>query len=369
MILIENPSNDPAYNLALEEFLHLHRRPLRDVFMLWRNEPTVVIGRHQNTYDEINREYVEAAGVHVVRRNSGGGAVYHDLGNLNFSFLVDGDERGFDFERFTQPVIRTLRQLGVEAENSGRNDVVIADRKISGNAQYRRRSATSATTGRLLHHGTILFDSNLEHVAKALNQAQSSKFRVQSEENKPLCAPHSALCYAGTPASNTGRAVASIRSRVTNVAEHLPVKITMEEFSDRLTENVIAEYGLQPDTIRDEEREAICKLRDEKYRSWDWNYGGSIATCNSAPPFWTHTGLRKFPWGTLDIRLEVREGKIASCVFYGDFFSPDDPQTFSNQFIGLTFDRTILENALPEREIRRVFPDLEKNALFDMIFP
>ena len=327
MILIENLSTDPTYNLALEEFLHLHRRPLCAAFMLWRNEPTVVIGRNQNTYEEIHRKYVEAAGVHVVRRNSGGGAVYHDLGNLNFSFLVDDCESGFHFERFTQPVIRTLHQLGVSAENSGRNDIAIAGRKISGNAQYRRN-------GRLLHHGTILFDSNLEHLAQALHFA---------------------------PDKYVSRAVASIRSRVTNVVEHMPKKITMEEFRDLLTKNVIAEYGIQPEMPSDCEHEAVVRLRDEKYRSRDWNYGYS-------PPFWTHTGVQTFPWGTLDIRFEVRDGKIASCMFYGDFFSPGDPKTLAAQLTGLIFDRKIFENALPDSGIRRVFPDLTKKELLDMIF-
>ncbi|MCL2118765.1 MAG: lipoate--protein ligase [Planctomycetaceae bacterium] len=334
MIQIENVSTDPAYNLALEEFLHLHRQPLCDVFLLWQNEPTVVIGRHQNTFDEIHRDYVETAGVHVVRRNSGGGAVYHDLGNLNFSFLVDDCENGFHFERFTQPVIRTLEQLGVKAENNGRNDVVIVSatstttrRKISGNAQYRRN-------GRLLHHGTILFDANLENLTKALNYA---------------------------PEKYISRAVASIRSRVTNVCEHLPVQISMVEFRDLLAKNVVAEYGIEPGSLCDREQEAVLKLRDEKYRTRAWNYGHS-------PPFWTHTGVQKFSWGTLDIRLEVRDDKIASCVFYGDFFSLDDPQTLAGHLIGLTFDRRTLQISLPESEIHRVFPDLAKNQLLDMIF-
>ena len=327
MIQIDNFSTDPAYNLALEEFLHLHRQPLCDVFLLWQNEPTVVIGRHQNTFDEIHRDYVEAAGVHVMRRNSGGGAVYHDLGNLNFSFLVDDCENGFHFERFTQPVIRTLEQLGVTAENSGRNDIAIAGLKISGNAQFR-------CNGRLLHHGTILFDANLENLAKALNVA---------------------------PEKYVSRAVASIRSRVTNVCEHLAAHIPISEFREQLAKNVMAEYGIKPDSLSDREQEAVCRLRDEKYRCWEWNYGTS-------PPFWTHTGVQKFPWGTLDVRLEVRNGEIASCVFYGDFFSPDDPQTLAGRLIGLRFDRRTLENTLPESEIRRVFPDLMKMQLLDMIF-
>ena len=327
MIQIENISTDPAYNLALEEFLHLHRQPLRDAFLLWQNEPTVVIGRNQNTIDEIHCDYVEAAGVHVVRRNSGGGAVYHDLGNLNFSFLVDDCEQVFSFERFTRPVIHTLRQLGVEAENSGRNDIAIVGRKISGNAQYRRY-------GRLLHHGTILFDANLENLTKALNYA---------------------------PEKYVSRAVASIRNRVTNVCEHLPQRITIAEFRDLIEKNVIAEYGIQPGSLTDDEQEIVLKLRDEKYLSRDWNYGQS-------PPTWTKMFLRKFPWGTLDVRLKVREGKIASCAFYGDFFSSDDPHSLAAQFIGRSFDRQTLETALPESEIRRVFPDLAKHLLLDMVF-
>ena len=327
MIQIENFSTDPAYNLALEEYLHLHRQPLRNAFLLWQNEPTVVVGRHQNTFDEIQREYVEAAGVHVVRRNSGGGAVYHDLGNLNFSFLVDDCESGFHFERFTQPVIRTLEQLGIVAENSGRNDIAIAGRKISGNAQYRRN-------GRLLHHGTILFDANLEHLAKALHFA-AEKY--------------------------VSRAVASIRSRVTNVREHLAVPIPISEFRERLAENVVAEYGIESDTLRDREQEAVCRLRDEKYRCWEWNYGVSS-------PFWTCMGVQKFSWGTLDLRLEVRDGKIASCAFYGDFFSADDPQILVRQLAGLRFDRRTLDSVLPENEIQRVFPELGKQQLLDMVF-
>lgn len=331
MIVIENFSNDPAYNLALEEFLLLHRRPIRDVFFLWQNEPTVVIGRHQNTFDEINREYVKANNVHVVRRNSGGGAVYHDLGNLNFSFLVDerggNHENGFRFDRFTQPVIHTLKQLGVHAENSGRNDIAIAGRKISGNAQYR-------SGGRLLHHGTILFDSNLENLSMALNYA---------------------------PEKYVSRAVASIRSRVSNVCEHLTKRIDMAEFRRLLSENAIAEYGLECDSLNEMERQAVMRLRDEKYHNWDWNYGRS-------PAFWTHTGLQKFPWGTLDVRLEVQNGKVVSCAFYGDYFSPGDPQVLAEQLIGLPFDRAVFENSLTENDIRDVFPELPKISLLNMLF-
>ena len=349
MILIENNSPccggqcslDPTFNLALEEFLHLHRQPPVDAFMLWQNEPTIVIGRNQNTVDEINRNYVEAASIHVVRRNSGGGAVYHDLGNLNFSFLVDDCESGYHFDRFTQPVICTLQQLGIRAENSGRNDIAIAGRKISGNAQYRCHR-------RLLHHGTILFDTNLENLAKALKYAPDR--------------------IVGRSTDNVSRAVASICSRVTNVCEHLPVQITISEFRDLLVKNVTAAYDLKPDALDSDELEAVCKLRDEKYRSRDWNYCWPECRRGHSPSFWTHTCMRKFPWGKLDVRLEVREGIIAYCVFYGDFFSSSDPQTLASRFIGLTFNRRKLETELPENDVRRIFPDLEKKQLLDMFF-
>jgi len=328
MILFDHFTTDPAFNLALEEYFLLHRRPLGDVFMLWQNEPTVVIGRYQNAFDEINSEYVEAAGVHLVRRNSGGGAVYHDLGNLNYSFLIDDGASEFHFERFTVPVIRTLQQLGIQAENSGRNDIIIAGRKISGNAQYRR-------DGRLLHHGTILFDANLENLAKALNYA---------------------------PEKYVTRAVASIRSRVTNVCEHLPRNMTMAEFRRLLAQNVIADYGLRHGALRDDERNEVCKLSDEKYRNREWNYGQS-------PPSWTHVAAQKFPWGTVDLRLEVRDGAILACALYGDFFSSGEPRTLASHFVGQLFDRQTLDNTLQESEIARVFPDMTKHQLLAMIFP
>jgi len=162
MLEIINRSNDPFFNLALEEYLLDNPEIKEDIFLLWQNRPVVVVGRNQNTIEEINQRFIQDKGIEVVRRISGGGAVYHDLGNINFTFIVnDAPSLTLDFTRFTAPVIRALQTIGVKAEDQGRNDISIDGRKFSGNAQCRQQ-------GRLMHHGTILFDTNLEDMEQAL---------------------------------------------------------------------------------------------------------------------------------------------------------------------------------------------------------
>ena len=232
---LETGSTDPAYNLAFEEYVLTHRMD-GDYLILWQNDNTVVVGQNQNTAAEINRAFVEAHGVHVVRRTTGGGAVYHDLGNLNFTFITDvGESNALDLKLFCEPVVRTLATLGVKAEVNGRNDITIDGKKFSGNSQYIRQ-------GRVMHHGTIMFDSDLSVVGEAL--------RVD-------------------PTKIQTKGIRSVRSRVTNVAEHLPERVTLPEFRRILLENILREnpgeeYPLTPDDLA-----AVEKLRDnEKFRAW-----------------------------------------------------------------------------------------------------
>ena len=248
---------DPRENLALEGYIINNCRSDEVWLYLWQNRNTVVIGRNQNPWRECNMEAIRRDGVTLVRRSSGGGAVFHDDGNLNFTFITDADGSStLDMKVFCEPVVRTLATLGVKAEVNGRNDITIDGKKFSGNSQYIRQ-------GRVMHHGTIMFDSDLSVVGEAL--------RVD-------------------PTKIQTKGIRSVRSRVTNVAEHLPERVTLPEFRRILLENILREnpgeeYPLTPDDLA-----AVEKLRAERYATWEWNYGKSPACTMLRRSAWTAAG-------------------------------------------------------------------------------
>ena len=279
MFYLESPSRDPYFNLALEEYVFERMDKSKSYFMLWQNDNTIVVGKYQNTAEEIDQAYVDAHGIRVARRLSGGGAVYHDKGNLNFTFIVDrADAPGLNFKIFVEPVIQALARFGVHAAFTGRNDLTIDGLKFSGNAQYARR-------GRLLHHGCIMLDSNLTGVADAL-RVKEAKF--------------------------ASKAVKSVRSRVTTINAHAPAPISMEDFKGALKECAMASGELEPCTLTEEDLAAVRKLRDEKYATWAWNYGCS--------PAYDMRREMKFPAGLVTAHLSAEGGKIKAVRFYGDFF-------------------------------------------------
>ena len=279
MFYLESPSRDPYFNLALEEYVFERMDKSKSYFLLWQNDNTIVVGKYQNTAEEIDQAYVDAHGIRVARRLSGGGAVYHDKGNLNFTFIVDrADAPGLNFKIFVEPVIQALARFGVHAAFTGRNDLTIDGMKFSGNAQYARR-------GRLLHHGCIMLDSNLTSVADAL-RVKEAKF--------------------------DSKAVKSVRSRVTTINAHAPAPISMEDFKGALKECAMASGELEPCTLTEEDLAAIRKLRDEKYATWAWNYGCS--------PAYDMRREMKFPAGLVTAHLSAEGGKIKAVRFYGDFF-------------------------------------------------
>ena len=240
MYVIENRDHRPQHNLALEEYLcRMAAREGCEFFMLWQNEPSIIVGRFQNTLEEINADFVRERGIHVVRRNSGGGAVYHDLGNINYSFVMADREGEFNFAFFTEPIIRALRSLGANAELSGRNDIAIDGKKVSGGAQYRRG-------GILLHHGTLLFDSDLDVLSQALKVSQE-KFR--------------------------SKGVKSVRARVGNIRPFLPQADSVTDFIALLEGRI---EGLTPRELTPDDRTEVETLMKEKYATWDWNYGKSL---------------------------------------------------------------------------------------------
>jgi lipoate-protein ligase A len=245
MLFIDNEGiTDPRINLAIEEYA-LKRLPESDSYLLFYiNEPSIIIGKNQNTLEEINIDYVEQQGLHVVRRLSGGGAVYHDLGNLNFSFITQDDGQSFhDYQKFTKPVVEALRKLGVEAELTGRNDIQVGERKISGNAQF-------TSKGRMFSHGTLLFASEMEHIVSAL--------KVNADKIK-------------------SKGIKSIRSRVANITEFLTSPMTIEQFRTALLETIFdTSVDLVPKyNLTDQDWKAIHELSKERYQNWEWNYGKS----------------------------------------------------------------------------------------------
>ena len=230
VIYLETGSQDPAYNLAFEEYVLSHRLE-GDYLILWQNDNTVVIGRNQNTEEEIDRAFVEAHGVRVVRRSTGGGAVYHDLGNFKYSFITEAREaENLTMEHFTQPVVSALRGLGLQAKASGRNDILVEGRKVSGTAQR-------LLNGRLLHHGTLLFDTNSDMVARAL-QADPEKFRSKSAK--------------------------SVRSRVGNIRDFLRKDMDLPTFWAYL-KTALAGNSFVAGALTLEELEIVEALKRSRY--------------------------------------------------------------------------------------------------------
>ena len=301
MFYLESPSRDPYFNLALEEYVFERMDKSKSYFMLWQNDNTIVVGKYQNTAEEIDQAYVDAHHIRVARRLSGGGAVYHDRGNLNFTFIVDrADAPGLNFKIFVEPVIQALARFGVHAAFTGRNDLTIDGMKFSGNAQYARR-------GRLLHHGCIMLDSNLTSVADAL-RVKEAKF--------------------------DSKAVKSVRSRVTTINAHAPAPISMEDFKGALKECAMASGELEPCTLTEEDLAAIRKLRDEKYATWAWNYGCS--------PAYDMRREMKFPAGLVTAHLSAEGGKIKAVRFYGDFFGGELGE-LEGAMVGLPLDGHLTE--------------------------
>jgi lipoate-protein ligase A len=303
MRYIRSDRTDPYYNLALEEYLFKYLED--DIFMLWQNNRTIVIGNYQNTLEEISCSYVKENDIHVVRRMSGGGAVYHDLGNINFTFITRESESGtFDFAYFTKAVIKTLEEYGIRAEFTGRNDLTIEGKKFSGNAQYRR-------AGRILHHGTILFNSDLEAVVKALNV---SDVKIQS------------------------KAIQSVKERVTNVKEHLKQPTTIESFMDSLVRQVSRENEMYPLYLTKEEERMIKDLRNQKYATWEWNYGVS--------PGCDLIKRKKHNSGMVETRINIERGKISTFKYYGDFFALENIAEVERAFIGAAMEENSIMKVL-----------------------
>lgn len=330
MLFIDNQGiTDPRINLAIEEYA-LKNLDIKDdgYLLFYINEPSIIIGKNQNTIEEINTDYVEKNGIHVVRRLSGGGAVYHDLGNLNYSFITKDEGDSFmNFRKFTEPVTQALQKLGINAELQGRNDILVEGRKISGNAQF-------ATRGRMFSHGTLMFDSEIENVVSAL------KVRKDKIESK---------------------GIKSIRSRVANISEFLEGKMTTKQFKELLLQYIfdgqdpIPEYKLTEDDWK-----KIHEISEKRYQNWDWNYGKS--------PKFNIQHSHRFPVGHIEFRLDVNKGQITECKIFGDFFGIGDVGDIEERLTGAKYERSEIAKVLEDIDIPHYFGNVTKDEIIELIY-
>lgn len=330
MVYLQSPSTDAEFNLALEQYVFDEMDPSREYFMLWQNASAIIVGKNQNTVEEIHRKYVEDHGIQVVRRLSGGGAVYHDMGNLNFTFIRHGgDTANMDLHAFCRPIASALRQLGVDAQVNGRNDITIDGRKFSGNSQYVKK-------GRIMHHGTLMFDSDLSVVSDCL---QVSKDKIES------------------------KGVKSVRSRVTNIREHLPEgkDITLEDFWKTLIRFMEEESGsMERYDWTPEDLVRVEEIRAQRYGRWQWNYGYS-------PRYSLRKERRVEGVGKILVSMEVKDGCLEQMEFYGDYFGSEDGAEVAAVLKGCAMERQALLERLAEVEMERYFHRLTVTQLVDIL--
>ncbi len=326
MYCIVSENNDAFFNLAAEEYLLKSFE--EDIFMLWQSEPCVVVGKHQNTYAEINYQYTRNHQIKIARRLSGGGTVFHDRGNLNFTFIRNGEPgKLVDFKRFVMPVIGMLQQLNVNAEMGGKNDILVDGKKISGNAEHVYKN-------RVLHHGTLLFSSDLERLGDAIRVKEGRYF---------------------------DKAVQSNRSRVMNISEKLKIPFDISMFQEKLYNYMLGNFN---DTaiykFNPEDRKQISQLVHEKYSTWEWIFGYS-------PDYYLQDKF-KFREGFLSFRLDVSKGKITGFQLYGDVLSSTEKNLLSEKITGLHHREDELFDVLKESQGKISISEKEIFSFLSLLF-
>lgn len=303
MIYIETGSTDVCYNFGLEYYFTVEK-PLDDtVFLFWRTTPTLMVGRYQNVLEEVDKAYADAHNIRIVRRMSGGGTIYTDMGGWQFTFIEEAADEEIHFQRYIAPVIDALAELGVQAEFNGRNDLTIGGRKISGNAQYR-------LGGRVVHHGSLLFDTDFAQMAAATTV---DSYKI------------------------TSKSIKSVRERVTNISEHLPAPMDAEAFKKQAVRHILGPEGTVY-TVTPEDSARIREIGRERFGSWESTYGQG--------PGFNIQRTGRFPGGMMRFQLDVKKGIIQRAAVSGDFFSTLDGEAIGNALAGRRYDRAAVRDAL-----------------------
>ena len=327
MLCIKNPDTDPHFNLAAEEYVLKNFND--NCFMLWRNRPSIIVGSHQNTLAEINLEYVKKNNIDVVRRLSGGGAVFHDLGNLNFTFIknVGPGENKVDFSQYTGPIIEVLRNMGLDARFEGRNDIMIDGKKISGNAQ-------AVSGNRVQHHGTLLFSSVMSDLSNAL-KVNPLKFK--------------------------DKAVKSVKSRVGNINEFLNDNMDVLTFRNRIMEHILATHeDARLYQYSEEDRKQINRLNEKKYDTWEWNFGSS--------PKYNLEKLIKTDGGNIEFHINVENGVMKDVRIFGDYFNTFDTKDIENLLKNTPHEEKQIKEKLNETDFDKYFHGVEKEEFIKGMF-
>ena len=326
MRYLKNPSTNPYYNMAFDEYC-LESLPIDEpVFFLWQNKPAVIVGYNQEVNTEVNLDYLKEKGIDLVRRVTGGGAVYHDLENLNYTIVGRSEDLERDYPEYAALMMKALQALGVPATLSGRNDILVDGKKVSGFAKR-------VCKNRLMVHGTLMYNVDVDVLTHVLNPSTT---KLQS------------------------KGIASVRSRVTNLCNYLPELSDIHAFKNRLEEILSNNYSDAEYKLSEADLTHIQRLTDEKFATWEWNYGRS--------PKATLVHSARLACGTVEIHLTLAENRIASCRFGGDFLGNLPASDVEKALTGIPYEVNEIRKCLSKLEISRYFDRVSADNLLEMMF-